>query len=171
MTEQWSVPAWLVVGATIAALLATLVAALLAALATRAARRAAAARAEADARVADLQARVEELAHTLEQVAERPASRPEEPEFVITRLGEERADQEPVPAVPAPLFADLVLRESVVQAAALAQGLRRALAPETRNRIRFEMRREVKRARKARRTEIRQARRAWAARERAEMAG
>ena len=73
----------------------------------------------------------------------------------------------PAPPVPGPLFADLVLRESVVQAASLASGLRRALAPETRNRIRFEMKREVKRARKQRRADLRQARREWEARQRA----
>jgi len=43
----------------------------------------------------------------------------------------------------------------VVKTASLAHGLRRALAAETRNRIRFEMRREVKRARKQRRREMR----------------
>ena len=67
------------------------------------------------------------------------------------------------------LFADLVLRETVVKAAGLAHGVRRAWAPETRNRIRFEMKREVKRARKQRRADIKEARREWAARQRADM--
>ena len=40
-------------------------------------------------------------------------------------------------------------------------------SPETRNRIRFEMRREVKRARKQRRADLREARREWEARQRA----
>ncbi len=71
--------------------------------------------------------------------------------------------------MPAPLFADIVLRETVVQAAALAAGLRRALSPESRNRIRFEMRREVKRARKQRRADLREARREWEARQRAQV--
>ena len=75
-----------------------------------------------------------------------------------------------MPTVPAPVFADLVLKETVVQAASLFHGLRRALAPETRNRIRFQMRQEVKRSRKQRRTELREARREWAARQRAAMA-
>ena len=74
-----------------------------------------------------------------------------------------------VETVPAPLFADIVLRETVVQAAALAAGLRRALSPESRNRIRFEMRREVKRARKQRRADLREARREWEARQRAQV--
>ena len=67
------------------------------------------------------------------------------------------------------LFADLVLRETVVRAASLAHGVRRALAPETRNRIRFEMKREVKRARKQRKADLREARREWEARQRAAM--
>ncbi|MCW2795677.1 hypothetical protein, partial [Nocardioides sp.] len=71
--------------------------------------------------------------------------------------------------VDGPLFADLVLRETVVQAASLARGLRRALAPEMRNRIRFEMRREVKRSRKQRRADLKAARREWEARQRADI--
>jgi hypothetical protein len=62
-----------------------------------------------------------------------------------------------------------VLRETVVQAASLAHGLRRALAPEMRNRIRFEMRREVKRSRKQRRADLKAARREWEARQRADL--
>ena len=78
-----------------------------------------------------------------------------------------RAGDQPV--VAAPLFADLVLRESVVQAASLAAGLRRALAPETRHRVRLEMRREVKRARKQRRSDLRAFRRDRDARQRAHL--
>jgi hypothetical protein len=97
-----------------------------------------------------------------------------QPEYVITHLGEpEHEAQETavgtVPTVAPGLFADLVLRESVVQAASLFHGVRRALSPENRNRIRFEMRREVKRSRKQRRADIREARREWEARQRAAM--
>jgi hypothetical protein len=103
--------------------------------------------------------------------AREPAA---QPEFVITHVGEpEREAEEPLePAatVPAPVFADLVLKETVVQTASLFHGLRRALAPETRNRIRFHMRQEVKRSRKQRRTEMREVRREWVARQRAAMA-
>jgi len=101
-------------------------------------------------------------------VPEAPA---EQPEYVITHLGEPEPEPavEPVSAVPPGLFADLVLRESVVQAASLFHGVRRALSPENRNRIRFEMRREVKRSRKQRRADIREARREWEARQRAAM--
>src|SRR5918998_37008 len=86
-------------------------------------------------------------------------------DFVITQLGPETA--QPVPAVEARLFGDIVLRETVVQAASLFHGLRRALSPESRNRIGFEMRREVRRSRKQRRADLREARREWEARQRA----
>ena len=103
----------------------------------------------------------------LEQRLARPAPLAvDESEYVITHLGEEEPGAEPA-RIETALFADLVLRESVVKAAALAHGLRRALDPETRNRIRFEMRREVRRARKQRRAAARQARREWEARRRA----
>ena len=65
------------------------------------------------------------------------------------------------------LFADIVARESVVKAASWTHGLRRALAPETRNRIRFEVRRETKLAGRERRAEMKQALREFRARERA----
>jgi hypothetical protein len=92
-------------------------------------------------------------------------------EFVITRVGEPEPvpQPEPVATVAAPVFADLVLKETVVQTASLFQGLRRALSPETRNRIRFHMRQEVKRSRKQRRAELKEVRREWAARQRAAM--
>ncbi len=128
------------------------------------ARRLDAAHAEAEA----LRVQVEEIRRRIE---EPPAVRDEQ-EYVITGLGgglETQAARTPtaVDTVPAPMFADIVLRETVMQAASLAAGLRRALSPEVRNRIRFEMRREVKRARKQRRADLRQARREWEARQRA----
>lgn len=94
-----------------------------------------------------------------------------EREFVITHLGEsESGDQLPAKvSLTAPAFADAVLRESVVQTAALVHGLRRALAPEARNRIRFEMKRELKRSRKARKVELKAALREYRARHRAEV--
>jgi hypothetical protein len=122
------------------------------------------------AEVASLRAQVDDFER-------RPTSpgRPradEDPDFVITRLveGDALTTTEPATAtatepggaverVDSALFADLVLRETVVKAASLTHGLRRALAPESRNRIRFEMGREVKRARKQRRAEVKAARR------------
>ena len=167
--QDLSVPVW-VVTAVVAGLL--LIAAGLVVTSLRARRRIArrldAAHAEAEA----LRTQVEEIQRRL---AAGPTTRDEQ-EYLITGLetpslvprdGYSTNEQEPVPTVPAPLFADMVLRESVVQAAALAAGLRRALSPESRNRIRFEMRREVKRARKQRRADLRAARREWEDRQRA----
>ncbi len=92
-------------------------------------------------------------------------------DYVITHLGEpvEQPEIDAVPVVAPGLFSDMVLRETVVQTASLFHGVRRALSPETRNRIRFEMRREVKRSRKQRRADLRAARREWEARQRASM--
>jgi hypothetical protein len=130
----------------------------------RVAERLDAAHAEAEA----LRVQIEEIQRRLDAPVEVRA----EQEFVITDVGSglEADPSRTAPAVdtvPAPLFTDIVLRETVVQAASLAAGLRRALAPEVRNRIRFEMRREVKRARKQRRADLREARRGWEARQRA----
>ncbi len=90
-------------------------------------------------------------------------------EYTITGLG---APTESGPEVAEPVrldravFADQLLRESVIRLGSLSHGVRRALSAESRNRIRFEMRREVKRARKTRRVEQREAYREWQARQR-----
>jgi hypothetical protein len=95
-------------------------------------------------------------------------------EFVITHLGEDMADdvdRTPVKvSLTGPAFADAVVRETVVQTASVVHGLRRALAPETRNRIRFEMKRELKRSRKDRKAELKEALREYRARHRADVA-
>jgi hypothetical protein len=96
--------------------------------------------------------------------------------YVITHVGEgdEHGRDEPGEPVQGHLdravFADIVAREGVIRAAGLAHGLRRALAPEARNRIRFEVRREVKRSRKQRRTDLKTALRDMQSRERARTA-
>lgn len=104
-----------------------------------------------------------------EQARPEPAVRAEEREYTITHLGEQPAAQrqevEPV-SLEKTVFADLLLRESVIRLGSLSHGVRRALSAESRNRIRFEMRREVKRARKQRRVEQREAYREWQARRR-----
>ena len=95
----------------------------------------------------------------------------DEHSYVITRLGED----DDVPAVSGPVrmeprtFADILAKETVVRSAGLAHGVRRALAPETRNRIRFEMRREVKRSKRDRKAEMKQAWREYQARQRAQV--
>lgn len=123
--------------------------------------RTAAALAEARAEAAELRSRLDALAVRVD----RPAREPEE--YVITRVGEAADEPPPVPErIDGRLFADIVLRESLVKAASLGHGVRRALAPETRHRIRFEMRREVKRSRKQRRAELKELRRTLHARQR-----
>lgn len=67
------------------------------------------------------------------------------------------------------LVADLVIRETLVRTVSLAHGLRHALSARTRHRIRFEMGREVKRSRAARKDEVKVAVREYRARERARM--
>lgn len=122
------------------------------------------------AETASLRVQLDELERRLP----RAASRTPAPEFVITDLGEARLETEsasPAPQVGGALFADLVVRETVVKVAGLAHGVRRALDPETRNRIRFEMRREVRRSRKQRRSDTREAVRDWQARQRAGLDG
>ena len=90
--------------------------------------------------------------------------------FVITGMG---ADEVPAVGVPVArdidgrLFADIVARETVVKAASWTHGVRRALSAENRNRIRFEVRRETRRAGRDRRAETKQALREFRARERA----
>jgi hypothetical protein len=125
----------------------------------------------ARAEVADLRARLEELERDLRMPVAAP-----EAEFVITGLGSEQPQAEPAPAraaaapIDGPAFADTVLRETVVKAASLAHGVRRGLAPATRNRIRFEMKQEVRRARRQRRADLKQAQRDLHARQRAMLA-
>jgi hypothetical protein len=157
--QEWIVPVAL---GAVAVLVLVLVVAL-APTRSRTRRELVAARAES----ASLRAQMDEIERRLQ------APDPDRSDYVITRLGDEVTETE-LPAVPGrikgSLFADIVLRETVVKAAALVHGLRRGLAPGVRNRIRFEVRREVKRSRRARRAELREARREWDARRRAETA-
>ena len=126
-------------------------------------------------------ARAEALAEALAQrvaVLEAPAAAPhatsdvphEIDAFVITDVGATRAAHTAVPVardIDGRLFADIVARETVVKAASWTAGLRRALAPESRNRIRFAVRQETRRAGRDRRSEMKQALREFRARERA----
>lgn len=130
-------------------------------------------RRELDVRQVDLdrlRARVDGL------VAARAPQHADAPEYVITDLGtsiepDQGADETaPVAArIDGRLFADIVLREAVVRAASLTHGLRRALAPEVVWRVRGEVRRELKRARRQRKADLKVARREWEARQRAGM--
>ena len=76
--------------------------------------------------------------------------------LVPTPLGP-REDDGPVTRVDREIFWDLFLRESVVRVAAVGHGVRAVLDPRTRNRIRFEVKQQIKSARKQRRSEERAA--------------
>jgi hypothetical protein len=152
---------WLAAGGAVALVLLVAVLAL-----ATAVRRSSRSRADLAERVAALEATVGAL-----QAARLPEPHDEPASYVITAV----ADGEPGEAdtsrvvegrIDGALFADIVARESVIKAAGLAHGLRRALAPEARNRIRFEMRQETKRSRKRRRADLKAALRDMQARER-----
>ena len=80
-------------------------------------------------------------------------------EYVITTAGGDVTAGDGTGALPVPHRAVLsvTLGEPLVKAVALGYGVRRALAPESRHRILFAMRREVRRARKQRRKDARRA--------------
>ncbi len=118
-------------------------------------------RADLEAVLAHARAETEELRRQLEELAgriERPAA-PAEAEFVITSVGEPRPDGvQPGPLeVPDRLVLGATLGGPLVKAAAFTHGLRRALSAESRNRIRFAMRQEVRRSRRERRREMKAA--------------
>lgn len=118
-----------------------------------------AAQREADA----LRVRLDELIAVTRSPGAVPA------EYVITDLGEVRAVEPVVDPVEVPdrLVLTATLGVPLVKAASFGHGLRRALSPEARNRIWFQMRREVRAARKRRRRLTREYLRDLRARERA----
>jgi hypothetical protein len=128
-------------------------------------------RSELDARQADLEA----LRHRVDGLTARVPRQVDDTEYVITDLGlpdpgfETGAERPPQPTmqrIDGKLFADLVLRETVVKAASLTHGVRRALSPEVVWRVRGEVRRELKRVRKQRKADLKVARLEWEARQR-----
>jgi hypothetical protein len=111
--------------------------------------------------LAAVQKRLDGLARRLDP----PSPRPTPQEFVITTAGlpEARPDDATPLATDRQLttreFVSVALGESLVTVASFGYGVRRALSPENRNRIAFEMRREVRRARKQRRADLKEAKR------------
>ena len=157
---------WVLAGCALALALLALVL-----LARRAAARSAKELAAARNEARDLADRLARVEASLERGSGEPDNAHS---YVITHLGDEREDTPGVPVagrIDGKLFADIVARETAIKAAGLLHGLRRALAPEARNRIRFEMKREVQRARKQRRADLKAALREFRARERADLAG
>jgi hypothetical protein len=150
---DWSLDAatLTVVAVAVVALLATLV---LGVLLVRERRRNDAALAALFAGQADLRRLLEERQPAGPAAA--PAVTRPVAEFVITDAGEARPDVDDRP-VSDRIVLSATLGEPLVKAAAFTFGVRRALSAESRNRIRFAMRREVRRARKQRKQEMRAA--------------
>lgn len=126
-----------------------------------------------------LRTRVDALTEQLDTVRGASPLVPEEG-YVITRVTpgsdgpgsqpSERDEEDYLDRVSNRVVLSATLGEPLVKAAAFGYAVRRALSPANRNRIAFEMRREVKRARKQRRRDARQARRAAAAAQRGRLA-
>ncbi len=107
----------------------------------------AAARAETD----ELRTRLDALSQRLEETSSALVTR-EEATYVITDAG----NAEATPNVADSVVLTATLGEPLVKVVAFGHGLRRALSAESRNRIWFEMRREVRASRKRRRREIKE---------------
>lgn len=110
-----------------------------------------------EAMLAAAQRETDALRQRLEELtaASKPVV-PDRADFVITHVGEpddpalEPASRTGV-AVPDRLVLSATLGEPLVKVAAFSHGVRRALSAESRNRIWFEMRREVRASRRQRR--------------------
>ena len=113
--------------------------------------------AEAQDETAELRRRLDALTEKLEQQSSSMI-RVDDPAYVITDAGEPR----PEPNVSDALVLSATVGEPLVKVVAFGHGVRRALSAESRNKIWFEMRREVRasrrRRRKAMKAHIREAR-------------
>lgn len=99
-----------------------------------------------------LRARLDEIEAARAVAATLPVVPPTE--YLITTAGAPA----PEPGrVPNRVVLSATFGEPLVKAVAFGYGVRRALSPQSRNRIVFEMRREVRRARKQRRRETKRA--------------
>jgi hypothetical protein len=148
---------WAALGAGVALLLLLAAAALVATLSARRSRSREDALTAALAELDVLRERVQHLDTELTASRDQTSAVPETTEYVITTAGE-RTPGGRLAQVPERAVLSVTVGEPLVKVAAFAHGLRKALSPETRNRIAFEMRREVKRARKERRKAARRAR-------------
>lgn len=108
-------------------------------------------RADLEAMLAAAQRESDDLRARLEELSARPE---QQAAFVITDAGMSHELAVPDPEqvrVPDRLVLSATVGAPLVKVAAFSHGLRRALSAESRNRIWFEMRREVRAARKRRR--------------------
>lgn len=158
--DDWTTPT---VVAAAAALLAVLVVIALTVALVRTRR----ATAQQLARAEDAQRDLLERLKALERPVPVAETSSDVVEFVVTDLGEPQpvTSGEPPARIEGRLFADVVLRESVVKAASWTHGIRTALSAENRNRVRFEVRRETKRSVKQRRADTKVALREYYARQ------
>jgi len=108
--------------------------------------------AAAQAETAALRARLDRLSEQLERQS-ATMIRVDDPAYVITDAGEPPRE----PNVPDRVVLTATMGEPLVKAVAFGHGVARALSAESRNRIWFEVRREVRRARKQRRREMKDA--------------
>jgi hypothetical protein len=114
--------------------------------------------------LAESRRQIEELAARVDALRPPPSAPPAvrpETEYLITTVGEApstTAVEAPVEPLSAQQFASIAVGESLVRIVSFGYGVRRALSAENRNRIRFEMRREVRRSRKQRRRDLKRAR-------------
>lgn len=165
---SWAV--WLAGGLLAAAVLAVVVLGWLTARTARALRRTSAAQDAAHAEIVRLREELEQRTGAQAAPATGRASQVTRAEFVITGIGEPATHPRSELARHAPAdverrvtdsrqFAAIALGESLARVAVLGHGLRRALSPEARNRAAFAARQEVRRSRKHRRQELREARR------------
>jgi hypothetical protein len=132
--------------------------------------------AELEALLMAARAETDELRHRVEELTARTArlepdhADPHRAEFVITHVGEPEGPTGAAggAVVPDRIVLSATLGEPLVRTAAFAHGVRRALSAESRNRIWFEMRREVRANRRRRRRLVKDYLRDSRARERAE---
>ena len=155
-------PPVLIAGAAVVLLLLACVLALALRSRTRSRRDLATALAQAQAETAELRSRLDALTEQLERQS-TSMIRVDDPAYVITDAGMPR----PEPNVADRVVLTATVGEPLVKVVAFGHGMRRALSAESRNKIWFEMRREVRRARKQRRREMKDAWRRMQAEERA----
>ncbi len=108
--------------------------------------------AEAKVEAAALYLRLDRLSEQLERQSSTMI-RVDDPAYVITDAGRVRRD----PNVPDRVVLSAAVGEPLVKVVAFGHGLARAMSAESRNRIRFEVRREVRRSRKQRRRDMKDA--------------
>ncbi len=113
------------------------------------------------AELAESRGRLEELDRRLESLQAPPSAPPvhAEREYLITSVGGPTEVEPPAEQISAQQFASLAFGESLVRLLSFGYGVRRALSAESRNRIRFQMRQQVKASRRQRRRDLREARR------------